>query len=459
MYALTPYPRLQVFFYNNNPVVPKEAFRVKVAFFDVIGALQDVTHSSHLTVEVINGEGALILDGNDRIEAMEVGDYRLRYTYAPSGESHSADFLFCAVEDIDLVLTSAQIYNCIKREEPPTVYSQSKNPNTSLLYVDNKATSEMFARYYEFLNEQTSNIFPEDVDPSNTQYLQAWQEMVTGQYDFYSSTVPNIPELVQFIRNAGWSGNPYDLAFWVSKYIYLRTGFSIYVYIEEFIIPQGTFWTMGESELGVNTILAPGFSPAERCTANIIVFDTAHPVPQAVQNELEFLISRWGVAGVTYNFLYGQHPTQYGLIWDIGPTYNGDPRSIALYCIGYFIDAPLKAKGLSNPYRKENLTGIQILPFAGSYFVTNIIPFTVLATYKFGFSLDITTQCNFINNTPLLWSATGNDYTYTCDSDGEAELIATYFEYESPANITILADPTGEWEIGVSELGVFTILG
>lgn len=452
---------LKTFFKTFDPVIAGDPFQIKVGFFDEIGALKDVTNDPTLTYTILNGANVIIFATPQTIQVVTPGSYRIRFSYVYSTVTYSYDFSFCAVDDTNLVLDWPQIYACLKREEPPGVYSQSTDPLKSLTYVDNRAFSEQVATFYAFLNDQTNNIFPETVDPTDIPVLQAWEEMTTGEFDFYPTTTPNIPELVQFIRNAGYSYNPYNLAFWISKYIYLRTGLEIYVYIEEFIMPYNIdYWILGISQLGINTRLAPGYTPTQRKTCIIHVFQLlANPVPQAVKNEITFLLQRWGRLSVNYVVQYGSEPSRFGLTEDLGNTYNGDPRSVGIVCIRFHNDAVEKTLGLTNPFAPSKLLSIEIIPAIGTYYVSNLLPFEVRAHYLNGYSKYVTREATYENLTPTLFTATSQPNIFLCAAMGLGQIKTMYSIFTATASIQIDNIPTPVWTLGLSRLGIDTILG
>ena len=311
---------------------------------------------------------------------------------------------------------------------------------------------------YDFLKTQTDNIYPELTRDAT--YVQQWEQMLTGQYGLYDPTSSQTPKLLQFIRNAGFTFNPYDLAYWVTQYIYLKLNKNTFVYIQETLLPYNShYWILNEAELGVNTFLGPSESPSQRSTVTIHVLNYDYVMDDKTKAEILFLISIWGMCGITYDIDYGHHPSDFGLIQNLGSTYKGDPRTIGIYCLQYDPNAVLKVYGLTNPYAISKLVNIQIAPASGTFYTSNVIHFTVQGNYLFGYTQDITALCSYATTTPDTLQQGEPLNQFECIDTGAGQVIASYWYFTSTANITIDPYVTTNWILNVSQLDIDTTLG
>ena len=457
-------PILQLGVYNQTtqPIYVGQPFQVNVGFYDDTGALHNVNNDAGylLSWVVLDGTGLVMWYEPGQIKALTPGSYRICFTYRFGDSEYTSYYSFCAVVPEPSGLTQLQAYACLKREEPAGVYSQSDDPLTSLTYNDNWAFSKLIEDLYVHLNQQTNNLFPEDLAVPSDGNVQQWEYMLTGTYNLFNPNSSRTPDILQFIRNAGFSFNPYDLAYWVSQYIWLKLSKNTYVYIQESLIPYNkNYWILNESKLGVNTYLGPGGNLFNRLKVIIHVLNYSYVIDDRTKSEILFLLKIWGMCGITYEIDYGRHPSDFGLTQDLQDTYKGDPRTIGVYCLQYNTNAVRQVYGLSNPYAPSKLLSIQIIPASGTFYVSNNIHFIVQGVYELGYTRDITNECKFLTSTPDTLQQMSLQNVFTCIDPGLGQVTATYWFYSVTSNITIEPFVTTNWILNVSQLGTDTILG
>ncbi len=455
-----PLLQLDVYTQFSNPIYVGKPFTVKVGFYDENGALNDVTaDTSLLSWTVIDGSGVALWATPGQINAVTPGSFRICFRYFHNDLYYTTFYSFCAIVPEPTGLTAAQAYACLKREEPADTYTESDDPLTSLTYNDNTAFCQLVANLYKYLDEQANNMFPENLVIPSDGNVQSWELMLTGTYNLFDPNSSATPKILQFIRNAGFSFNPYDLAYWVSQYIWLKLAKHTYVYIEETLIPYNNhYWILNESQLGVNTFLGPTGNPRKRSTAIIHVLNYDYIIDPKTTSEILFLLGIWGMCGITYEIDYGHHPADFGLTQNLGNTYKGDPRTIGIYCLQYDTSAVLKAYGLSNPYAPSKLLGIQISPASGTFYTSNTLHFSVQGQYQLGYTQDITALCSYSSTTLTTLEQLTPENVFECIGEGPGQVTAAYWYFTSISNITIEPFVTTNWILNVSQLDTDTTL-
>lgn len=448
---------LQVFYSNFTPKYAGTPFYVKVGYYADDGSLTNVTASSNLTVTQLSGPAPCsVFNPPGAIIPVIVGTYALTFSYNDGTEVLETEFIFLAIENLELTLTSDEIYKLIKQEEPPNVYTQVADAS-SFVYLDNQGVATVVEEVYASLASELDAYFPETT-PVGSAYVPEWEQAVTGQYNMFSPTSSFTPLVLQFLRNLNVSLNPYDLAYAITQYIYLRLGVQIFVYVQEFTFPlnQG-YWVLNESALDETTVLAPGIAPEDIKRLVIHIFDALSQIPSVVKQEIQFLIYKIIRANTKWSVDYSSTPATYYLIDAIGPTYKGDPRSRGVYCLQYDPNAPENVDGLTNPYLPYKLESIAISPSSGTFELNTNISFDLIGTYQDGFTLDITNLAQWASTTPLILAPTSIKNVFEAIAVGSGQIKATYAGLITYANITIDLNPD-DWILNTSLLGTNTTL-
>lgn len=442
--------RLEVKPATNNPIYTGDKFYYKAAFFEDDGTLLEVQTDINLSWEILSGAGNVtIYPPTAFISTRQDGSYWIRFFF----NGVYFDFYFCSTPRLDIGIGPQDIYSILKQEQPPLVYTQSTNAETSGKFVDEMASAQTIDLFYQDLVSFADLPFPQLLDSYSAGYLQQWEEAIVGDFAIYSSTDARTPTLLQFLMTLRFSLNPYDLAYAVTQYIYLRMGLQVYVYIEEFLnIYTPGQWILGASTLGTNTLLGSGISPRDEGTFIVHILNTADPIPEEVQSEISGLVAKITIAGARYTIIYGEDPASLNLVEPLDSTYKGDPRTVGVYCLQYDPNAYDNVIGLTNPYTVRNLLSIASAPTGVTVDVDVDVAFNTTAFYKNGWSQDVTYQANYVGQTPdTLEPTLQNNIFHTLDV-GTGVILVTYYDKVFTINITV-GTPGSAWILGVSTLG------
>jgi hypothetical protein len=235
------------------------------------------------------------------------------------------------VEYVSFVVTESQVptsvvetMSIIKQELPDSVFSDSGS-----VIVDRSAFATLCNEVSSDVLKNTLNAFPEL--SSDQQWM---QELWSISQTIGIGNGVSYPELFQFLRNldAHCSFNPFDLAYNVSKFIYLITGKYYAVYADEiFDAAKNTFWVrimdpnlptelwvVGESVLGTSTILGK-----------------ATELETQIQNSIGEFVQRIARYGVPKQVDFLTSFASLGLNTKVQNTYAGDKNLYKTYCIQY----------------------------------------------------------------------------------------------------------------------------
>lgn len=309
-------------------------------------------------------------------------------------EEYIATTSFVVIADEDYP-NKNDIYACIKREEPDGVYNQAADTD-SFTYLDNQATADIFATNYNNLRLEANQVYPE----LTTDYTD-WINLLFSDV-YINPQQGQINKVMQLLRNLQilTSMNPFDIATAITSYIYYRTDYAIYVFIQEDKVNFDTAWILGtdKSILGVNTYLSDG-----KVNTNLVinVFDTKQQLNDLFRIELENFINKITRVYFGYTIDYTKTPVDFGLLYDVGMTYKGDPRIIYSYCLCYSQDAFYAVVGLINPIQPAYIKDLIIQPASAT--VINLpTKLTVTGIFIDGVMAEVTLSCQINKNNNCL---------------------------------------------------------
>lgn len=433
--------------YVTNPIVQVfSPFNVIIGLYGTDASLTDITSSGNLTYQVIYNSANLNTNGYTFLPQI-IGSFIIRFFYNTGSSILTYDLAVYAAPQ-PFFLNYQQIYNVIKQEEPPNFYSQSTDPD-DLLWLDNYATSTILADFYQQIKQFFYDLYPESSTNPN------WEIMLNNSINVLPTAAA--PQICKFLRNrrTNTSLNPFDLAFSISEFIYLLTGYQILVYVQESIINPSQYWILGVSTIGNNTFL--GLSNFNSHLLAIHIFDLMDHLTDQNKFLIQLFIQRIIRASSYWTVDYNLAPEDFNLILDLGMSYKGDPRLANTYCLQYSPTAVRNCYALTNPYNPYFLTGITLAPNSGN--VDLEIPFSVTVTANYDyesdhFTQDVTHESNIVSTTPSTIAVSANIVTPI--GLGAGSINASFGGFTVPGNYNVI---TEYWVLNFSTLGSDTVLG
>lgn len=435
LWGIVDMTKLQIFI-DKTPVYSKSTVILRAGFFADDYSLTDVTTLCNFTINFGNENITQIKD--NQFYASKTGDVGIQAFFSaptqnlkqPASEldaqAYIATVSFVIIGDATLP-NKDDIYNCIKREEPDGVYTQVADIS-SFTYLDNQAVADIFDSLYKNLQIEANQIYPE----STTDYTD-WINMLFSEV-YINTEQGQINQVLQLLRNLQIlaSMNPFDIAQAITSYIYYRTGFVIYVFIQEEKVNFDKAWILGtnRSILGINTYLSDG-----KINANLIihVFDTQQQLSDLFRIELENFISKISRAYFGYTIDYDKTPEDFNLNYDIGMTYKGDQRIIYSYCLAYNSNAFYDVVGLINPIQPAYIKDMVIAPPDGTT-ISTPTKLTVTGIFIDGITSEITTSCQIMRNNDNLRIVADVLIPW---KDGDCTLTITYGNVTKSVTYTV----------------------
>lgn len=420
--------KLQIFI-EQTPIYSNSVINVRCGFFDDDYSLNDVTANCEFSID-FGGEYLSQLEPS-KFFARQAGDVGLRATYThsardvvPQDKVFITTTTFVIINKLQLP-TKEDIYNCLKQEEPQNSYTQVASVD-SLSYLDNQAVASVLADLYQELQLEVNQMYPE----LTTNYAD-WSSMLFKDV-YLDPQEGQINKVLQLLRNLQvlTSMNPYDIAWAITSYIYFRTGYKLYVFINEqkFNLERGWILGTNKSILGVNTYLQSNKLISR--TLDINVFDDGNNLDDLFKLELERFIDKITRASFSFTVTYDKTLADFNLVYNVGMTYKGDLRIIYSYCLRYDENAFYEVVGLVNPINKVYVQGITVAPNSGTT-IKEPTKLTVMAEFVGGVDKDVTLGCQIQKSNENL-KVIGD--VMVPNKSGACELTITYSNFIKTVN-------------------------
>lgn len=420
--------KLQIFI-EQTPIYSNSVINVRCGFFDDDYSLKDVTSDCEFSID-FGGEYLSQLEPS-KFFARQAGDVGLRATYThsardvvPQDKVFITTTTFVVINKLQLP-TKEDIYNCLKQEEPQNSYTQVASVD-SLSYLDNQAVAGVLADLYQELQLEVNQMYPE-----LTTNFADWSSMLFKDV-YLDPQEGQINKVLQLLRNLQvlTSMNPYDIAWAITSYIYFRTGYKLYVFINEqkFNLERGWILGTNKSILGVNTYLQSNKLISR--TLDINVFDDGNSLDNLFKLELKRFIDKITRASFSFTVTYDKTLADFNLVYGVGMTYKGDLRIIYSYCLRYDENAFYEVVGLVNPINKVYVQGIIVAPDSGTT-ISEPTKLTVMAEFVGGVDKDVTLGCQIQKSNENL-KVIGD--VMVPNKSGPCELTITYSDFIKTVN-------------------------
>lgn len=450
---------------RNFEIIAPTSISIITGFFNQALAptvtLSDI--SSSATIDIIDSpnNNSISVDPNSEnfFYILEKGSYTFLINYIDTTPdpniTYSYYLSFTAVNPIILPQIS-DIYQIIKRSEPPGVYTQVQsyiddfgNTKYSNEYVDVESISTVFDTLYQDVNKIYQLLFPTsgnlspDYSSINKDGLENWELSLNNTRGLLSN-IPSSPTDVNpyynIILNMLYSllinntGNKYDIEFFISKYLYYRSNKTIssYVYIKEVVNVLPPFWVLGISLLGVDTILAPSGPVIYNLT--IYVIPQSGTLSEDLENEIINLARRLIPIAYSYSVIFDKTLSDLGLTVNLGQTWKFDPR-LKAFAIEFLENNVCQAAGYSDPTAPEAIISISLTPASGALSIGSGT-FVVTAHYYSGVTADITLKSTVTSTNPTILTVTGPN-AYSANIAGTVSLKFLYGVFNGINNYTV----------------------
>lgn len=318
---------------NKSIYVQSDTFQVTPGLIFTDGSL-NVASLSDISFTILNGSNLInILDSVNLIFNMQLtGSVTILFKHTSLLTIDTIALLNIQIIPAFQFVSQQDAFYLINQELPSVIYTNDKYDSIGGIqpnYTDNQATAFVVGQLYQTMYEIFSQIYP------NQSYTSNWEFALNGTNNLISNS-PNATQIIALLAQM-WtqtSLSVFNLELFLTTYIYLRTGISVTVYIDDNSVNFAEYWILGTSTLGNDTYLAP--SVPGYVSVAITIFNNTLGTP--FENELNALIERLMRADViTYTVNYTNiSPTAppYNLTY-ASYTYEFDPRLLYTKALTY----------------------------------------------------------------------------------------------------------------------------
>lgn len=306
---------------NRNVFMQGYSFQIIPALIDDDSSLNEIDYSD-ISYTILNGNTLIsVLDETKLIFNLQgAGSIAILITY-DNGLDILQQIFYAEIVESKIILDKEKIYSILMQELPENVYCLDRYDNQGNqlpMYTDNISSAQIVEELYNKIYQVFQQIYPEN------QYTPYWEFALNGTTNLFSN-LQYATDLLRLLNNINTevAMTVWDLEYFLTRYIFYRTGVSTLVYINDYSVELSDYWILGISKLGVNTKLAP--ANLENSDIQIVIFNS---LTAQVQYEVNLLIQRLLRPDISYSIIFtNDNPTTYDLV-TVNYTYKFDPRLI-----------------------------------------------------------------------------------------------------------------------------------